>query len=303
MRTVGKPKEKVRRGYRRDVDAHIVPMIGGVEVRKTKPAHIQACLDRFAEGHAPRTVQRLRAATSSMFSFALRLGLVATNPVSATRTPTPSKPTLTVPDPGEVQRLIDAAVGTDLEVAVLLAAVTGARRSEVLGLRWSSVDLDSGSVRIERTLQRIDDRYVFSDTGKTSHATRTVPLPEFAVARLRAHRAEQAERRLALGPGWVEYDLVVDDGTGGPLDPDLFSHTFRRHIAPAAGVDCNLHALRHAFATRLARSGLHPVETSEILGHASASFTANVYQHSTAESFERTRGAIEEAFGGPSRHA
>ena len=145
-------------------------------------------------------------------------------------------------------------------------------------------------------LQRIDDRLVFSDTGKTSHAIRTVPLPAFAVTRLRGHRKAQAERRLASGGAWHDHDLVVERGDGRAADPDLFSHTFRRHIAPAAGVDCNLHALRHAFATRLARSGLHPVETSEILGHASPAFTANVYQHATAESFERTRHAVESAF-------
>jgi integrase len=292
-----RPKELVRRGYARDLGAHVVPMIGGVEVRKVRPGHVQACLDRFAEGHQPRTVQRLRAATSSLFTFAVRMGVCEVNPVSATSTPTPSKPKLTIPEPGEVRRLIEAAIGTDLEVAVLLAAVTGARRSEVLAVRWSAIDFDVGSLRIEQTLQRLDDRLVFSDTGKTSHAARTIPLPEFTVAKLKAHKADQARRRLAVGAAWADLDLVVERGDGQPLDPGVFSHRFRRHVAPAAGVDCTLHSLRHAFATRLARSGLHPVETSEILGHASPAFTANVYQHSTSESFERTRGAIEEAFG------
>jgi hypothetical protein len=125
MEAQNRPKPQVRRGYLRDVEAHVLPMIGGVEARKVRPAHVQACLDRFAEEHAPRTVQRLRAATSSMFSFAVRMGVCETNPVGATSTPTPSKPVISVPEPDEVRALIDAAVGTELEIPVLLRGGNG----------------------------------------------------------------------------------------------------------------------------------------------------------------------------------
>jgi integrase len=137
---------------------------------------------------------------------------------------------------------------------------------------------------------------VLAGATKTSRSVRTIPLPASTVAALRAHRRAQAARRLALGGEWHDLDLVVERGNGRPCDPDLFSQAFKR-VAKSVGVDCRLHDLRHAFAIRLAHSGLHPVETSEILGHASPSFTANVYQHADRESLERTRRAVENAFG------
>jgi integrase len=296
MGAIGRPKEKVRRGYMSSVRTDVLPMIGGLEVRKTKPAHAQAVLDKFAEDHAPATVGRLRNVMSSMFSTALAWDLCQTNPVAATRTPARQKPKLLIPESDEVRAVVEAARDTPYAVPILLAAVTGARRSELIAMAWPSIDLGAGAVQIERTLQRVGDRLVFSDTTKSSHGTRTVPLPAFGVARLRLHRADQMRRRLALGGEWHDFDLVVERGDGRPIDPDLLSQAFKR-IARSVGVDCRLHDLRHAFATRLMHSGLHAVEVAEIMGHASPSFTANVYQHASQESLERTRHAVEEAFG------
>jgi integrase len=166
----------------------------------------------------------------------------------------------------------------------------------VLASTWANTDPERGTLRIERTLQRVGDQLVFSTETKTAHGRRTVPLPRFVVERLREHRAAQARRRLAAGAEWHDLDLVCDRGDGQPIDPDLLSQGFKR-IARSVGVDCRLHDLRHSFATRLARSGLHPVETSEILGHSSPAFTMSVYQHVDQESSERIRGAVEEVFG------
>jgi integrase len=234
---------------------------------------------------------------SGMFNFARRQGFVTVNSVSATTTPSASKPVLTIPEPAQVHAIVEAARGGAYEIPTLLAATTGARRSEVLGLAWSSVDLEGGTVRIERTLQRVSDRLVFSDATKTKHAVRTIPLPRDVVARLRQHKADQARRRLVAGTEWHDNDLVCERGDGRPHDPDLFTQAFKR-AARSVGVDCRLHDLRHALATRLARSGLHPVETSAILGHASPGFTMATYQHVDVAAAERTRSAIEDAFGG-----
>jgi integrase len=128
------------------IHANVLPAIGKLEVRKTKPAHIQAVLDRFAESHAPGTVTRLRNVLSSMFSTALAWDLCATNPVAPTRTPARQKPRLRVPETDEVHAIVEAAHNTPYAVPILLAAATGARRSEVLALTWSNVHLDQGVV-------------------------------------------------------------------------------------------------------------------------------------------------------------
>jgi integrase len=297
MDTMGEPAAKVREGYRRTIDVAVLPRIGSVELTKLRRGEVQSVLNTYAETHKPRTVARLRAVLSGMFNFALRQELITTNPTTATTTPAASKPKLTVPEMEQVLGIIDAARGGSYEIPILLAAVTGARRSEVLGLGWRSVDLDAGTVRIERTLQRVGKDLVFSDATKTKHSLRTIPLVGDVVARLRQHKTDQARRRLMAGAAWHDHDLVCERGNGRPIDPDALTQAFKR-VARSVGVNCRLHDLRHALATRLAHSGLHSTETSALLGHASASFTANVYQHTDAASVERTRGAVEAAFGG-----
>jgi integrase len=295
MAAQDKPRPRVRAGYERLMRAYVLPMIGGLEVRKIRPAHAQAVLDAYNDGRSPRTVAQLRAAMSSMFNTALRWDLIATNPVRATQTPTPQKPELTTPTPVQLRELIDAAVGTPWEIPVLLAGVTGVRRSEGLALRWPNVDLETGRVRIVETLQRINGQLVFTPP-KTAHAVREIPLPAFAVARLRAHKAAQAQRRLQLGTGWHDEDLVCERGDGAPCDPDSFSHGFSR-IAKTAGLeDVRLHDCRHAFATAMAKAGNPAFVTAAMLGHASPAFTASVYQHADVGMLEAAARSVEEAF-------
>jgi integrase len=290
-----KPRPRVRAGYKQLIGTCVLPVIGGLEVRRIRPAHCQAIIDSYAEEHAPRTVAHLRAAMSSLFAFALRGGLVQINPVRATRTPAPSKPELTTPTPVQLRELVDAAVGTPWEIPVLLAATTGARRAEVLGLRWTHVDLEVARVRIVETLQRVDGELVFTPP-KTGHGVREIPLPRFAVERLSAHRADQARRRLQLG-GWHDHGLVCERGDGTPVDPDSFSHGFAR-IAKAAGLgDVRLHDLRHGFATAMAKAGNPAFVTAAMLGHASPAFTASTYQHADVGMLETAARSVEEAFG------
>ena len=231
-----------------------------------------------------------------MFNAAVRWDLVTVNPVRATQAPTAQAPKLTTPNATELRGIIDAAVGTPWEMPVLLAATTGARRSEVLGLKWAHVDPERARIKIVETLQRIGGQLTFT-APKTDRVIREVPLPAFAVERLKRHRADQRERRVHLGPAWHDTDLVCDRGNGEPHDPDSFSHAVSR-IAMGAGMDgVHAHSLRHGVATMLAKSGTPAYVTSKVLGHSSVHFTANVYTHADEESVERALAGLEEAFG------
>jgi integrase len=292
-----KPRPRQRQDYERILRVRVLSRIGRLELLKVRPAHCQSILDVIAEeGRAPRTVANARTAMSSMFAYALRGGLVQVNPVRATTTPTPQAPKLVTPDARQLRELIEAARGTAWEIPVLFAATTGARRGEVLGLKWSRVDLDRARIKIVETLQRVGGELVFTPP-KTDRSVREVPLPAFAVERLRAHRTAQVERRLALGAGWVDHDLVCERGDGPPCNPDSFTHGAVR-IAKAAGMDgVRLHDLRHGVATMLAKSGTPAYVTSKVLGHSSVHFTADTYTHADEESIDRALAGLEEAFG------
>lgn len=299
LRTQGKPRETTWTRYVELLDRWVLPDLGNIDMTKVGPRHIQAALNAVIDaGKSPRTVAHVRAATSALFTQALRWQLIAVNPVRATQTPTAEKPDLTIPTVDELRVLIDASKGDDekdcvWEIPVLLAATTGARRAEVLAMRWSNVDLEAGRVRI---VDALTDAGTFA-APKTKSAVRTVPLPAFAVERLKTHKAAQNGRRLALGADWHDLDLVCEHGDGSPITPGAFTHGFGR-IAERAGLgDVRLHDLRHGVATALAKSGASPLATSRMLGHASVAFTQAVYQHADDEMVEWAAQGLAEAFG------
>lgn len=289
-----KPRPRTRHEYARLVRQRIVPAIGGLELARVRPAHLQAIIDATAaEGVKPAA---LRAVLSTSFEAALRWQLIPVNVARATTAPSKARPALTVPSAQQLRELIDAAVGDTWEIPVMLAATTGARRAEVLGVHWRDVDLDRGRLRVDMTVQRIGGELQFVPP-KTEKARRSIPLPGFAVERLRAHKADQARRRLAFGGEWRDVDLVCDRGDGGPHDPDSFSHGFAR-LAKSVGLEgARLHDCRHGVATALAASGARPEVTSAILGHSSPSFTQSVYTHPDGEQLEAAMRSVEAAFG------
>jgi integrase len=132
---------------------------------------------------------------------------------------------------------MDATAGTPWGLPVMIAATTGMRRSEVLALRWSDVDLDAGTASIR--------------PDKTGTARRMIHIPASTVAALKSHRRTQAQRRLLCGAAWLDDGLVVDRGDGGPVIAASLSAGFAR-IADGVGLgDVRLHDLRHGFAVAL----------------------------------------------------
>ena len=234
-------------------------------------------------------------------SQALADGLIETNPVSAVKRPKVERAKKVVPRPEQVRAVVDEAKGTNMEIPILLGATTGARRSEVCGLRWSEIDLQTGRLRIVQGLQWLptsSGRELSFTDPKSDKARRSVTLLPSVVERLRTHRKEQIERRLSLGTEWDDSfgDVVCERGDGRPIDPDRFTKTFKR-LAAVAGLDpkTRLHDLRHGVATQLARAGVHPHTVSTLLGHSSVAFTMDVYTEDWDESTEQAASALGSA--------
>ena len=257
------------RRYRQLLTAHVVPEIGAVELARVRPTHVQQVHDAMlAKGLAPATRLQCHATLGATFRTAQEWGLVPTNPVRAVRRPRVDRAPSDVPTVEELHRLLDAASGTCWEVPLVLAMASGARRGEVLALRWADLDLTTGRLRITRSLQAVDGTLRFVEP-KTDRARREVTLPVFALEALKRHRTAQTQRRLRLGEGWVDGDLINDRGDGGPLHPDSFSTAFKR-LTRKVGLPkrTHLHDVRHTFATMMLAEGVHPAIASSVLGHA-----------------------------------
>lgn len=293
----GKLAQRTVENYSQLWRDHALPVIGRKQLRAIRVSDIQRVLDTMTDrGKAPGTVGHCRSAMSAAFTRACKSELILANPVRFAEPPTKEAAELRVPTAAELRKIIEQAKGTRWEVAILLSATTGARRNEVLGLRWANLDLDLGRVTIAEALAQVDGRLTWVEP-KTARSTRVIPLRPFVVDRLRAHRREQAERLLALGIRQSSETSVADNGSGEPLDPD--SYTRRgKEIAAAAGVpDCHLHAFRHGVLTALANQGDLAI-ASEIAGHSSLAFTHSVYVHTDESRVARHDEALGRALDG-----
>jgi integrase len=231
------------------------------------------------QGLSPKTVKNCHRVMTASFNHAVRLEVRPDNPAAGRRITSPrvEEPQLRTPTPEEVGAIIDGARGGPHFVELLLAADTGMRRSEILGLGWREVDLELGRASVVRTLHA-DGETLYTDEPKTARSKRTVGLTPRVVAALRKVKADQDRRRLALGPDWQDLGFVFDRSDGRPIHPRPPHQVFRA-LAERIGLSgIRLHDLRHAFASNLI-GVVGTKDTSAPLGHSSEAFTMRTYQH------------------------
>jgi integrase len=172
------------------------------------------------------------------------------------------------------------------------------RRGEICGLRWTDLSHNYTSAHIRQTLQATRDGFHFQQP-KTHRSRRPIALPTTLQTLLTRQRSSQTSRRAALGNDWQHTDLIVDRGDGGPLHPDTLSSTWRRFIRHHQLPHIRLHDLRHSHASLLLLEGVHPKIVSERLGHASVSFTLEVYTHLLPDMQTEAADAIDRVLATP----
>lgn len=155
-------------------------------------------------------------------------------------------------------------------------ALLGVRRSEALGLRWTDVDLDAGSMQIQRGLHRVDGKLTTMPT-KTARSRRTIPLPAVVVAALVAHRDSQYRERVALAEKWPDSGYVFTTPIGAPIDPRNCTRIVQTACRTAEVRVVRLHDFRHACVSVLLGLGVPPRTAMEIAGHSTIEMTMNVY--------------------------
>jgi integrase len=191
--------------------------------------------------------------------------------------------------PAKARAIFEAVKGSSLEAFVTVALSCGLREGEALGLRWTDIDLEGGTLSIQRTLQRIDGEngreWRFLEP-KTKRSRRTIPLPAPVAQALREHRERQTAERLLMGPVWEGErwgHLVFTNEVGGPLEASTVIHSFHRLLARAGLPKIGIHSLRHGAASLMAALGIPARVAMEALGQAQISTTMNRYTHIAPE--------------------
>jgi len=273
---------------------HVRKAFGDKKLQAVKPADIAALYASLSRsGLATATIRHVHVVLHGAFKAAGEWGLVQNNPCDKARPPKLQNNEVKILQPNEAKALLEKLRDTPLFLLASLALGTGARRGELLALRWRDINLNTGRMTIERSLEQSGEFGVRSKAPKTKNGKRTISLPDHIVAGLGQHWREQQEQRLALGLGRAPDDApVLAAPDGAPLSPDTVSKQWER---AATGV--TLHSLRHTHASTLLANGVDVLTVSRRLGHATPTITLSVYAHLIHGSDEKAAAVAGAAFG------
>ena len=280
------------------VNAYIVPRIGKVAIGDLDADILESFyLDLLESGSKkglplnPKTVRNIAGTLHKALEDAVRSRKIPNNPSTYAELPRWEKPTLAHWEEDELFAFLDYCEKTNdpLFPLWLLALSTGMRRGELLGLRWSDIDLDNGSLVITRT-RLVSNKGVHESTPKSKTSNRIVSLDPELVTSLRAFYREQIKARLELG-AWLAGDLVATDLDGKPCHPLTLSRRWRRACESAGVPVIRLHDSRHTAAVTMIRNGVPMAVVSGRFGHANVATTMNNYWHFT-ESADREASAV-----------
>ena len=278
--------------YRQLLRRHVKLEIGDQPLATLGPLHIERLYNHLAERLAPRTVNHVHQVLSQCLKDAKRLRIIPDNPAEdvrrrRTKAPRGADAGMRVLPIDGLFKLFDHAKAAQSKNApyelVLLAFDSGARRGELMALRWSDFDADKRTIRISRAVDETQAYGVtIKDSPKNESSRRTITLSVQTVAALRDLWKQQAETRLRLGARLPQDALVFPldiDAPSEPLRPRQVSKSFRR-IARRAGFEgFRFHDLRHCCASHMLAAGRSVPEVSRHLGHSTPAVTMSIYAH------------------------
>lgn len=199
----------------------------------------------------------------------------------------------------EVKTIL-AAIADDRLTHAWELALSGLRRGEVAGLRWSDIDLDA------RTLSVANNRVYAGGTAvendpKSAMSRRTLPLPDRLVSVLKAAKVEQGRERLALGADSGPWEYMVCNEAGLPYHPQVLSRYWREAVMAAGVRPIKLHGARHSCATLMHLQGVPVAVIAAWIGHKDASLTMRLYAHSQDEALKAAGPTLDRVVS-PSCH-
>lgn len=276
-------KQYVRPGtynmYAWVVNYHLVPRLGVVKLSKLTPQHLLAAYDEMQEdGLSPQTAKHVHKILNDGLETAVKWGMVDTNVAKLVKAPKVPKKEMRVWDEKQLAQFFREFTNERYYTLFLVAATTGMRRGEVLGLKWGDIDFEKKKLSVRRAYVRGYDGYTFQEP-KTAAGVRTIALPEQTIKALKKHRRWQLADRLAV-EHYENQDLVFCQRNGDPLTPQqlegVWYYFFRKKTKLPY---IRFHDLRHTHASLLLKAGVHPKVVSERLGHSSVTITLDRYSH------------------------
>ena len=289
--------------YRGYIDNHIKPSIGSVPLSKLSSLHLQQLYKKLLtggrverteakkqpKGLSAKTVRNINQVISSAMDFAKDQKLIASNPTDGCALPKLEHREMKTLPVEQLTFFLREAKETGVFEMYYIELATGLRRGELLGLKWEDIDLEQGSLRVQRQVCRIDGEIVEAPL-KTKNAYRVLPLSAEAVEVLREQRRKSGKSQ-----------YVFPSPAGGPISPDSVLHMLHRVLKRAGLPKVRFHDLRHTFAILALQNGVDIKTVSGMLGHYSAGFTLDTYTHVTTSAKREAANTMGDILSGAIR--
>ncbi len=282
--------------YQGLVKKQIRPHLGTFQLQKLRPADIAAWLQALGKtGISIKSIRHAHGVLRTALAHAAAVELIERNVCTIIKAPKQVRTEVEILNAEQIAEALRKLEGHSIHPVVAVAIGTGARRGEIAALRWSDIDLDAATVRIERALEETKG-LLSVKAPKTAAGRRTVTLPAFAVAALRDHRRQTLELRLQLALGALPGDApVFGDIEGNLSSPNRITKSWRRAVNSLGLPGVTFHSLRHSHASALIAAGIDVVTVSRRLGHASPALTLSVYSHLFTNTDDQAAAVIDAA--------
>ncbi len=252
---------------------------------------------RTGEGLSPKTITEHHRLIHVIFAQAKKEGVVRFNIAETATPPAVKKKEAEFFEIEEVLKIIESVSKEPLKWQCIthLLISTGARRGEIMALKWSAIDFNKNLIKISENLLYSSKRGIYLDTPKTGE-TRYVAVAPEVMRLLTQHKQEQVVIRLKMGHEWINNGFCFTQMNGSPMHPDSATDWFNKFSKKYCLPHINPHKFRHTQASILYSEGIDPVTISKRLGHKQVSTTQNIYAHmvskADAEANEAVAGVI-----------
>lgn len=276
-------------GYEVLANAHVLPYFDalGVKLQDVALPILQAYVDEKAAhgrkngqgGLSPRSLALHKNILHQTLEEAVRVGLLPSNSCHFLILPKMVRFEATYYTAEQLQQLFDAIRSEPLYPLVKITALYGLRRSEVLGLKWDSVDFERGILSIKHTVSKVT-KAVEKDKTKNASSYRSFPLTDEARTIFLTAKAEEKENHRLMGRDYRENDYIFKWPDGRPFPPDYVTSKFAALLRQHGLPHIRFHELRHSCASLLINQGFNLKDVQEWMGHADIKMTANIkYRH------------------------
>lgn len=291
----------------KELTTRIYDEIGHIKLKELRVDHLNDLYTKLSQnGVNKRTGGKLSNKTilehhrliSTVLEQACKENLVPFNVAKKATLPKAEQKEVNYFQPEQIQAIVDALNHEPIKWKTLvhLLIITGARRGEILGLKWKNIDFKNNRIYICNNILYSPDIGVYEDTPKTEKSKRYVSLPSDTMQLLKDYKKYQTAERLRLGSYYQNRGFVFTNEAGNPLHPGSVTHYLRNFSKEYNLPHINAHAFRHTMASMLYFNGIDSVSISHRLGHAQVSTTANIYAHIMEAADQKNADVLADIF-------